>query len=94
MDNTEEFVQAIQEVDPQVTDLTEALFVAMENVSQYPTSTEIRYFGPIGDCVFFTGSDFETCRWMPDTNVVEALEVLQWDVGPEAVEGIELFTTA
>jgi len=86
MDNDEEFLQDMQRLRPDIIDYFEALVYAMEQVNRYDGGDEILYFGTVADGVFFSGGDFDRCRWFPETSPVEAIGSLEAELGEQLVE--------
>jgi hypothetical protein len=77
-------------LQPDIIDYFEALVFAMEAVGHAVYNHETIYFGRIGDGTFFSGSDFDRCRWYPDTNPIEAKYTLAIEFGEELLEDFDV----
>lgn len=89
MDNHEDFLADMQAIQPHLIDYCDALTFALQSVDQHVCNNEAVYFGPVGGGVFFSGADFDRCRWWPDTNTVEARGIVAAEFGEELAENLE-----
>ena len=83
------FVEAMQDIDPDITDYLEALLFALEVVPCFPTAHEVRYFGPVAGGTLYADGDPDHTRWFPDTSPYEAIGSLAAEFGQHFTEGLE-----
>jgi hypothetical protein len=91
MENDDQFLLEMRELNPEIVDYVDALVFAIENVERYVHRGEVLYFGRVGEGTFFTGGDFDRCRWYPDTNPVEAIGLISVEFGEELSDELEAF---
>lgn len=89
MDNIKDFTSYLKLIYPDINGYDEALYHALDSVPRYVNGNEALYFGEIGHGCFFSDGDFDHCRWLPDTNAIEALGILRLDLGERIVEDLE-----
>lgn len=89
MDNTDEFLEAMQAENSNIVDFFEALMFAMDSVRRHDDEHGIRYFGVVGGGTFYADHDFDHTRWFPDTTLQEAITELWCEFGQEFTEGLD-----
>jgi hypothetical protein len=90
-----EFIADMRRHNPEIDDYLEALVYAMDTVARVPRDQKLRveecYFGQIGDGTFYTDSEWDHTRWYPDTNPVEAIHILELELGEECTRNLDGF---
>lgn len=72
-----------------VCDLSDALVFAMQQVAANPNHFQQRYFGRVGDGIFYMDGNLSHTRWFPETTPTEALGLLRCEFGDRFVRGLE-----
>lgn len=91
----EEFVAAMRMESPEIDDYLGALVFAMDAVSRVPRDRKLRveacYFGTIGTGTFYADCEWDHTRWYPDTSPMEAIYMLETELGEECTRNLEGF---